>query len=128
MTTMVWVYLAYLLACILITALVARTLREHGPEIMAGKESVSPLIRAKTHLMVVGFYLLALGLTGFVLKVGGTAADATSAIEILSTKIGGMALVIGVLHFAMFGTFASNAKHNLSHSKRLPVAETIREI
>lgn len=128
MTTMVWVYLAYLTACILITALVARTLREHGPEIMAGKNSVSPLIRAKTHLMVVGFYLLALGLTGFVLKIGGTAADATSAIEILSTKIGGMALVIGVLHFVMFGTFASSATHVADVGKRLPIAEAAKDV
>ena len=123
MTTMVWVYLAYVTACLLVTALVARTLREHGPEIMAGKHSVSPLIKAKTHLMVVGFYLLALGLTGFVLKMGGNAVDATSAIEILSTKIGGMVLVIGVLHFAMFGTFTSAANHGAEVPGRLPVAE-----
>jgi len=109
MTTMVWVYLGYLAACIFITVLVARTLREHGPAIMAGKdESVSPLIKAKTHLIVVGFYLLTLGLIGFALRIGGHANDATSAIEVLSTKIGGMVLAIGILHLAIFGSFSRN--------------------
>ena len=127
MTTMVWVHLGYLAACILITALVARTLREHGPLIMAGKKSVSPLITAKTHLMVVGFYLLTLGLTGFALRVGGTATDATTAIEILSTKIGGMVLMIGLIHFAMFGTF-SIAASNADNHPPLPVGEPINRI
>ncbi len=125
MTTMVWVYIGYLATCILVTALVAKTLREHGPAIMAGKADASPLTKAKTHLMVVGFYLLALGLTGFVLKIGGTATDATSAIEVLSTKIGGMVLVIGLLHLAMFGTFASAGGAKPKLTDGLPLAERV---
>ncbi len=114
-TTMVWVYLTYLAICILVTALVARTLRNHGAVFMAGKDSgESPLIRAKTHLLVVGFYLVTLGMVGFALKYGGDADDAKTAIEILSTKIGGVVLLIGVLHFLMVAVFASIRRESYS--------------
>lgn len=108
MTTMVWVYLGYLAVCVLVTVLVARTLREHGAVFMTGKAAdPSPLVRAKTHLMVVGFYLISLGLIGFALRYGGNATNAETAIEILSTKIGGMVFVIGSMHFTMIIAFAA---------------------
>ena len=108
MTTMVWVYLGYLVICIVVTFLVARALRLHGPVFMAGKDSnESPLIRAKTHLMIVGFYLVTLGLIGFALRHGGSATDAKTAIEVLSTKVGGMVFVIGFMHFGMVAIFGS---------------------
>lgn len=108
MTTMVWVYLAYLIVCVLITFMVAKTLRTHGPVFMSGKDhEASPLIKAKTHLMVVGFYLVTLGMVGCALRFGGNAFDATTAIELLSTKIGGVVLVIGVMHFLMVAVFAA---------------------
>ena len=128
MTTMVWVYLGYLAACILITVLVAKTLREHGPAIMAGKDAnVSPLIKAKTHLMVVGFYLLTLGLIGFALRIGGDAIDATTAIEVLSSKIGGMVLAIGCLHFLIFGSFSSLGKSHENGRYSRPTAELVEK-
>lgn len=113
MTTMVWVYLGYLVICILVTLLVARALRMHGPVFMAGKDSnETPLIRAKTHLMIVGFYLITLGLIGFALRYGGSATDARTAIELLSTKVGGMVFVIGFMHFIMVAVFASLRSEN----------------
>ena len=117
MTTMVWVYLGYLIICILVTLLVASTLQKHGPLFMAGKEKdASPLIHAKTHLMVVGFYLLSLGLIGFALRFGGDATDAKTAIEILGTKIGGIIFVIGFMHFVMIGVFALSRKAHVKES------------
>ncbi len=107
MSTMVWVYLAYLIVCIFVTVLVARTLRANGPIFMANRETSDPLLKAKTHLTVVGFYLLTLGVIGFALRFGGDATDAKTAIELLSTKIGAMVLVIGLLHFSMIGVFAA---------------------
>lgn len=108
MTTMVWVYLGYLTVCVFVAILVARTLRIHGPTFMSGEDkSTSPLVKAKTHLMVAGFYLITLGLIGYALRFGGEADDATSAIELLSTKIGAMVLAIGVMHFSMVAVFAT---------------------
>jgi hypothetical protein len=117
MTTMVWVYLGYLAICILVTLFVARTLRIHGPAFIAGNDAEnSPLVRAKTHLMIVGFYLITLGLVGFALRYGGEATDAKTAIEILSTKIGGMIFVIGFMHFAMVTTFVAARNRHMAEA------------
>ena len=107
MTTMIWVYLGYLAVCIFVTLFVARTLSNHGPVFMSGKNTnVSPLIKAKTHLLVVGFYLIAFGFIGCALKYGGNVNDPTAAIELLSAKIGAIVLAIGFMHFVMVWVFA----------------------
>ena len=93
---------------------------------MAGKGSdKSPLILAKTHLMVVGFYLLTLGILGVALPLGGEAADAKTAIEILSVKIGGMVFAIGFLHFVMVGAFASARKNKNAFRGRVEYAKPV---
>ena len=126
MTTMVWVYLGYLAICIVVTLLVARTLRKYGPVFIAGNEAeTSPLVRAKTHLMIVGFYLITLGLIGFALRYGGEATDAKTAIEILSTKIGGMIFVIGFMHFSMVATFVAARNQHLAESN-VPMAKPVK--
>ena len=125
MTTMVWVYLGYLVICIFVTLFVARALRQHGPVFMAGKDSIeTPLVRAKTHLMIVGFYLVTLGLIGFALRHGGSATDAKTAIEVLSTKVGGMVFVIGFMHFAMVAIFGS--LRNPEKNEGLVVAKPVK--
>lgn len=122
MTTMVWVYLGYLIVCVLVTLMVARTLKIHGPVFMSGKgEEKSPLVKAKTHLMVVGFYLVTLGLIGTALRFGGEAIDATTAIELLSTKIGLMVLAIGFMHFIMVGLFANARTKAATPNYRRPI-------
>ena len=108
MTTMVWVYLGYLAVCILITVFVARTLRTHGAiYITERSKDNSTLVKAKTHLMVVGFYLVTLGTVGLALRFGGNATDTRTAIEILSMKLGIVILIIGFFHFVMVGLFTS---------------------
>ena len=132
MTTMICVYLGYLIVCVLVAVAVARALRIHGVVYMTERSSDSgTLIKAKTHLMVVGFYLLTLGTVGVALRYGGTADDARSAIELLSTKIGFIIFVIGFMHFVMIGLFATGSgiekergprKRNEPKSVELPSA------
>lgn len=118
MTTMVWVYLGYLAICMTVTMLVAKTLKVHGPVFMAGTSSAdSPLLKARTHLTVVGFYLVTLGLVGFAIRFGGHATDAKTAIEVLCTKIGAMVFVIGFLHFAIVSIFASSRNNDANDAK-----------
>ncbi|MEL7499253.1 MAG: hypothetical protein AAFN77_16720 [Planctomycetota bacterium] len=108
MDTMIWVYLSYLLATILVTILVARTLAKQGAVFITGTDTTpSPITKAKTHLLVVGFYLMCVGLITFCLRQGDAATDAKSGIELFSTKVGGMVLFIGVMHFLMVWVFAS---------------------
>lgn len=129
MTTMVWVYLGYLAVCILITVFVARTLRIHGATYITERsKDNSPLVKAKTHLMVVGFYLVTFGTVGLALRFGGNATDARTAIEILSSKLGTVIFIIGFFHFLMVGLFTtgigSGGWSNRSASPDEPVKAT----
>lgn len=64
-------------------------------DVFAGEEG---LAHAVNRLLVVGFYLLNLGYVAFALRIGGEVPDARAAIESLSTKLGGVLLVLGVIH------------------------------
>src|SRR5437870_13779034 len=85
----VWTYIAYLLISVALTIWVARTLHKNGRIFLVdsflGNE---PLADSVNHLLVVGFYLVNIGFVTLALKYGEKATDATTAVEILSTKVG----------------------------------------
>lgn len=92
-------YGVYVLVSVALTIWVGRTLSEHGEVFLVdvfGGETA--LAYAVNRLLVVGFYLLNLGYVAFALKIGGDVPDNRAAIESLSTKIGGVLLVLGVVH------------------------------
>ena len=99
MSPVVWAYLAYAVIGIALVAWVARALQSNGEvfllDVFDGQEH---LARAVNRLLVIGFYLLNLGYVAFALRTSDGVADARSAIEVLSTKVGGVLLVLGVLH------------------------------
>src|SRR5690242_6369257 len=103
----VWTYLAYLAISIALTVWVARTLHKNGRVFLVdsflGNE---PLADSVNHLLVVGFYLVNIGFVSLALKHGDKAADAQSALEILSTKVGLVLLVLGAMHFFNLYVFA----------------------
>lgn len=99
MSPVVWAYLAYAVIGIALVAWVARALQSNGEvfllDVFDGQEQ---LARAVNRLLVIGFYLLNLGYVAFALRTSDGVADARGAIEVLSTKVGGVLLVLGVLH------------------------------
>jgi hypothetical protein len=103
----VWTYLAYLAISIALTVWVARTLHKNGRIFLVdsflGNE---PLADSVNHLLVVGFYLINIGFVSLMLKHGNKAADVQSALEILSSKVGLVLLVLGVMHFFNLYVFA----------------------
>jgi hypothetical protein len=107
MTTMVWTYSAYLLVCIAVTWWVACTLRRNGTTLLANERAEQAgLADAIAHSLVVGFYLLNLGIVCLVLRTNVPAVDLQTAIELLSTKVGGVLIGLGVVHFAVLLIFA----------------------
>ena len=107
MTVMVWTYLAYVAICVGITIWVARTLRTQGRVVLAdGVEGRKELSEAFSHLLVVGFYLVNLGVISFNLKIASQAIDAQTAIELVSLKIGTILVVLGGMHFLVVAVFA----------------------
>lgn len=93
-------YTLYLLFSIALTIWVARTLTRFGQtfliDIFKGN---SELARSVNKLLEVGFYLINLGYIFYVLKIYSTVSNAEYLIEVLSYKLGGIALFLGAIHF-----------------------------
>jgi Na+-transporting methylmalonyl-CoA/oxaloacetate decarboxylase gamma subunit len=93
-------YLTYLLISITATVFVGRTLHKNGRIFLVDSfHGNAALADSVNHLLVVGFYLINVGFVSLALKYGERAVTLEQAIEILSTKIGIVLLVLGVMHF-----------------------------
>ena len=99
-TATVWTYLAYLGISVALTIWVARTLHKNGRIFLVdsflGNEGLADSVN---HLLVVGFYLINIGFVTLAMKYGDKATDAQTALEILSSKVGMVLVVLGVMHF-----------------------------
>ncbi|MDZ4687398.1 MAG: hypothetical protein SH850_20190 [Planctomycetaceae bacterium] len=113
MTTMTGMYLTYVALCVGITVWVARTLRTHGRVFLTdGHDEHREVTEALSHLLVVGFYLVNFGVISFALKSAQQASTIPTAIELLSSKVGLILLVVGAMHFVILITFASVRRTN----------------
>lgn len=113
MSTMASMYLAYIAVSIGITVWVAGKLRKHGLVFLTdGMQDKKDLSEALSHLLVVGFYLVNFGVICFWLKSDQFAETTQAAIEVLSTKIGMILVVIGVMHFLLLAVFTSARRGN----------------
>ena len=122
MTLIVWTHLAYLIVSVALTVWVARTLHKNGRvflvECFRGNTELADSVN---HLLVVGFYLVNVGYVTLALKYGVTAADAREALESLSTKVGLVLLVLGVMHFFNLAIFTRMRKRGLAAGVYPPV-------
>lgn len=118
-------YAVYLVASIAMTIWVAKTLHRNGRvflvEAFGGNESMADSVN---HLLVVGFYLINIGYIALSLRYGVKPEEATAAIEFVSTKVGLVLLVLGVMHFGNMYVF-----HRLRSNRKLedappPIAST----
>lgn len=93
-------YLLYVAISLGMTFWVARTLHRNGKVFLVqafhGREDMADAVN---HLLVVGFYLINLGFIAFALRYGEKPATLQEMIEFLSTKIGLVLLVLGLMHF-----------------------------
>ena len=97
---MVWTYVFYLSISVSLTVWVGWTLHKNGRmfliDALSGNEKLADSVN---HLLLVGFYLINIGFVSLGLKYGGLVDNAQGAMEYLSTKIGIVLLVLGVMHF-----------------------------
>src|SRR5881394_1189557 len=109
-------YVSYLLISIALTVWVARTLHKNGRiflvDSFTGNE---PLADSVNHLLVVGFYLINIGYVTLALKYGDKATDAQTALEILSSKVGLVLVVLGVMHFFNLFVFTKLRRRATQH-------------
>ncbi|GGT30740.1 hypothetical protein [Streptomyces chromofuscus] len=92
-------YVIYLVASISLTVWVARTLSRNGriflADVLHGNDKLADAVN---HLLVVGFYLVNLGFVTLYLSGDETITDTRGIFEALSTKLGVVLLVLGVMH------------------------------
>ncbi|MGW2344562.1 hypothetical protein [Streptomyces sp. NPDC001661] len=92
-------YVVYLVVSIGLTVWVARTLSRNGrvflADVLHGNEKLADAVN---HLLVVGFYLVNLGFVALYLSGDDSIANTREVFEALSTKLGVVLLVLGVMH------------------------------
>ena len=93
-------YLIYLPVIIVLTWYVAHTLFKNSKvfmlDIFSGKQEIA---YATNTLFETGFYLLNLGFALLIMEVSYQITNSRSLLEILSSKIGGFAIYLGIMLF-----------------------------
>lgn len=113
-------YFIYVPVILLLTFLVSSTLFKNGKtfmlDIFRGQEEIA---NATNKLFEVGFYLLNIGFGLLILKIYSYNFDETyqSLIEILSSKIGGFSMYLGIMLFLnLFMFFRGRKKSRLNRT------------
>src|ERR1700712_256179 len=114
-------YFIYLPIALLLTWLVAKTLFQNGlifmRDIFFGREEMA---QATTALFKSGFYLLNVGFALYILKIYNALTGMQDTIEVLSSKIGGFSIYLGIMLFFNLYLFFRGKK--ASRQKRLEVS------
>ena len=92
-------YLLYLAVVVPLTIWVGRALRRHGEaflvDVFGGDER---LAHSVNQLLVIGFYLLNFGFLSNFMASSAEVVTGRDLMEVLSRKVGGVALAVGVIH------------------------------
>ncbi|MFJ2607792.1 MULTISPECIES: hypothetical protein [unclassified Streptomyces] len=114
-------YVIYLLVSIGLTIWVARTLSKNGrfflADVLRGDEKLADAVN---HLLVVGFYLVNLGFVALYLSGDGTVRDTRGIFEALSTKLGVVLLVLGVMHLGNVYVLSRIRRRGVLEREQLP--------
>ena len=120
-------YLVYLGVSIGLTIWVARMLQRNGRVFLVDAfEGNDRLADSVNSLLVVGFYLINVGYVALALRYGSKPTDASSAIEVFSTKIGWVLLVLGAMHFFNLYLFSRIRRRGMLRHEPPPVKPTTR--
>jgi predicted MFS family arabinose efflux permease len=123
MNAVTWSYATYVCVSVLATIWVATTLYRNGKvfliETFQGNEA---LANSVNHLLVVGFYLINVGWMFLALKYGDKPTNAEQAIEFVSTKLGLVLVVLGVMHFFNLYVFSRMRRRAMLRHATPPVA------
>ena len=93
-------YLVYLAISIGVTVWVARTLYTNGRVFLVEAfQGNTELADSVNHLLVVGFYLINVGYVTYALTTDRNVNALRTAIELVTTKIGAILMILGIMHF-----------------------------
>jgi hypothetical protein len=106
-------YLVYLALSLAVTVWVATTLHKNGRVFLVdafhGDEAMADSVN---HLLVVGFYLVNIGYVTLALKTGSSLESLRESIELVSTKLGLVLVVLGIMHFGNLYIFSRLRQHS----------------
>jgi hypothetical protein len=92
-------HLIYLGISAAFTVLVGRSLYQHGKPFLIECWKDAATAEAVNKFFLVGFYLMNLAFIFAILRFGKTGLTIEDSLEVLSGRIGIVALVMGVMHF-----------------------------
>jgi hypothetical protein len=114
-------YLIYLPVTLLLTWYVAHTLFKNGRifmlDIFHGKAEIA---MATNRLFEVGFYLLNVGFALWILRIYVEVTNLQLVVEVLSVKIGGFAIYLGVMLFFNLYMFFRGRKASKNSVRPVP--------
>ena len=116
-------YLLYLAISVILTIWVARTLSKNGliflvDSFLGNRELASSV----NHLLVVGFYLINLGYVLLALYAPVKPGTTEGVIELLSSKLGVVMLVLGAMHFLNLVIFSKMRRRAMLRHEPPPIA------
>jgi hypothetical protein len=110
-------YLSYLAISIALTVWVARTLHRSGRIFLLDAfHGNAPLADSVNQLLVVGFYLINIGYIALALKTTDSLATLRDVIELESSKIGVVLLILGAMHFFNMFVLARMRRRSTQHA------------
>ena len=86
-------------------------------DVLHGNEKLADAVN---HLLVVGFYLVNLGFVALYLSDDDTVVDTRGIFEALSTKLGVVLLVLGVMHLANVYVLNKIRRRGVMEREQLP--------
>jgi hypothetical protein len=114
-------YIAYLAISLAVTIGVAQTLYKNGRiflvDAFRGNEALADSVN---RLLLVGFYLINLGYVALALTSDAPLNTPRQSIELVSTKIGVVLVVLGVLHFGNLYIFNRMRRRGSEYPPPLP--------
>lgn len=115
-------YIAYLLISLVTVVWVAQTLHKNGrPFLLDAFHGNTSLADSVNHLLVVGFYLINIGYVALALREDNTVTTMQHAIEVVSTKIGTVLIILGLMHF--FNIFLFNRARKAARHPKTPTEQ-----
>ncbi len=109
-------YVIYLVISLALTVWVARTLHKHGRIFLVDAfGGNADLADSVNHLLAVGFYLINVGYVALALRYGDHPKQLSELFETLGTRIGGVLLVLGSMHFFNLYVFSRIRRRTPAH-------------
>jgi hypothetical protein len=112
-------YLLYISVSLVMVLWVGHTLYRNGAVFLRDVFDGEDLALAVNRLLLVGFYLVNIGFVLLTSSLGAEAADAAERYRTLTMKLGGVALLLGVMHVANLSALNRARQRRLLEGRRL---------